>query len=257
MIDKQKANHYNSVVIIIQSIFGNSVKENLNKQLLFSFCCLIMVLNGGCSSSSKNVQGRSFAISSLAKNEIDLVTELHEKTVFDALKELATKLYKRNPSEWKKGGYESLELAVEAITADPFPDQEDMNAIESIRLTFEGKYQGDRVKVFIVGLERMILAAYDDRRSFYLHNMLDAQKLYDSARNIELASWLLRTKYNAKNELFLLSTSGSKEINLSFERLFGKMINAQDMIAQVMADRNHRQISYVLQTIITAFIPIL
>jgi len=102
----------------------------------------------------------------------------------------------------------------------------------------------------------MVLASYDDHRSFYLYNMLEAQKLYDSARNIELASWLVRTKYNSEGKLFLLSSGGSEKINLSFERLFGKMINAQDMIAQIMADRNHRQIKNVIQAVATAFIPI-
>ena len=147
-------------------------------------------------------------------------------------------------------------MAVEAITYEPFPKVAGKSSIDCIRLTFDEEYQGDRVKTFIVGLETMVLASYDGHRSFYLYNMLEAQKLYDSARNIELASWLVRTKYNSKGDLFLLSSGGSEKINLSFERLFGKMINAQDMIAQIMADRNHRQIKNVIQAVATAFIPI-
>jgi len=143
------------------------------------------------------------------------------------------------------------------MAGDPFPEVDCKINIESIRLTFDEEYQGDRVKAFIVGLETMVLASYDDHRSFYIHNMLEAQKLHDSARNIELASWLIRTKYNSRDELFLLSSGGTEEINLSFERLFGKMINAQDMMAQIMADRTHRQIKNVIQQIATAFIPIL
>jgi len=45
-------------------------------------------------------------------------------------------------------------------------------------------------------------------------------------------------------------------MNVSIERLFGKMINAQDMMAQIMADRSNRTIKNVLQSLITAFIPI-
>jgi hypothetical protein len=86
--------------------------------------------------------------------------------------------------------------------------------------------------------------------------MLEAQKLYDSARNIELASWLIRKKYKSNGKLFLLSSVGTPEINLSFERLFGKMINAQDMMAQIIADRSHRQIKNIIQSVATAFIPI-
>lgn len=232
------------------------MRKNLKKILLAVIACSIVILNTGCSSSG-DVRGRSFEIGSVVKNDIDLVSETHQLVVFDALKELAVKLYKRNPQEWKKGGYESLELAVEAMTGDPFPDVDGKTGVESIRLTFNEEYQGDRVKAFVVGLEAMVLASYDGHRSFYLYNMLEAQKLYDSARNIELASWLIRTKYNSEGKLFLLSTAGTEEINLSFERLFGKMINAQDMIAQIMADRTHRQIKNVIQHIATAFIPIL
>jgi hypothetical protein len=224
--------------------------------MLSFFILLIVLVNTGCSSSG-DVKGRGFEVLSVVKNDIDLVSETHQMVVFDAFKELAVKLYKRNPHEWKKEGHESLELAVEAITGDPFPEEVGgKTGVECIRLTFNEEYQGDRVKAFIVGLELMVLASYDDHRSFYLHNMLEAQKLYDSARNIELASWLVRTKYDSNGELFLLSSVGTEEINYSFERLFGKMINAQDMIAQIMADRTHRQIKNVIQAIATAFIPI-
>ncbi len=230
--------------------------RNYLKRLILPFVVLlIMVVNTGCSSSG-DVKGRSFEVMSVVKNDIDLVSETHQIVVFDALRELAVKLYKRNPHEWKKEGYESIELAVDAISGDPFPEVEGKISIECIRLTFDEEYQGDRVKAFIVGLESMVLASYDDHRSFYLYNMLEAQKLYDSARNIELASWLVRTKYDANGDLFLLSSVGTEEINYSFERLFGKMINAQDMIAQIMADRTHRQIKNVIQAIATAFIPI-
>ncbi len=231
------------------------MKQPFKRYLVRLACSLIILFNLGCSSSG-DVKGRQFELSSIVKNDIDLVSEMHQRVVFDALSELAVKLYKRNPSEWKKAGNKSLEAAVNTITANPFPVVEGKTSVDSLRLTFDENYQGDRVKVFVVGLESMILASYDGHRSFYLHNMLEAQKLYDSARNVELASWLLRTKYNEKGELFLLSSGGTEEVNLSFERLFGKIINAQDMIAQIMADRNHRQIKNVIQAIATAFIPI-
>jgi hypothetical protein len=67
---------------------------------------------------------------------------------------------------------------------------------------------------------------------------------------------LIRTKYDSDNKLFLLSSGDGDELNLSFERLFGKVINAQDMMAQIMADRTNRTIKNVIQTLATAFIPI-
>ena len=231
------------------------MKVHLKKIVFTAISCLIVTINTGCSSDG-DVQGRGFELSSVVKNDVDLISETHQTVVFDAIEELAVKLYKRNPKEWKKEGHESIEAAVDAMTGDPFPEVEGKTSVDCIRLAFDEEFQGDRVKAFIVGLETMVLVSYDDHRSFYLHNMLEAQKLYDSARNIELASWLVRTKYDSNDELFLLSTGGSDEVNLSFERLFGKMINAQDMIAQIMADRSHRQIKNVIQAIATAFIPI-
>ncbi|HEX9023122.1 MAG TPA: hypothetical protein VF799_04700 [Geobacteraceae bacterium] len=217
---------------------------------------LLIILFSGCAADKCDVRGRPFEIKSLAKTDIDLVSELHQRVVFDALRELAVKLYKRNPREWRKEGNRSLEEAVEVITANPFPAVNGKTSIDCIRLAFDEEFAGDRVKAFVAGLETMVLSSYDGKRSFYVYNLLDAQKLYNSARNIELASWLIRTKHDRKNVLFLVSTGEGGDVNLSFERLFGKMINAQDMLAQIMADRTHREIKTVIQTLMTVFIPI-
>jgi hypothetical protein len=217
---------------------------------------LLIGLIAGCAGTHKDVKGRTFEITSLVKNDIDLVTETHQQVVFASLKELAVKLYKRNPREWKKEGHKSLDDAVAALSSDPFPNVNGKTSIDCIRLAFDEKFKGDRVKAFVAGLETMVLDSYDGHRSVYIYNLLEAQKFYNSARNLELASWLLRTKYDSNNELFLLSSGDKDEVNLSFERLFGKMINAQDMMAQIMADRTHRQIKNVLQSAAMAFIPI-
>jgi len=228
----------------------------IKKQSLIVFGIFCLLLLTGCAGGKEDVKGRTFEISSVIKNDIDLVTETHQQMVFSSLKELAVKLYKRNPDEWKKEGHASIDDAVASFTSDPFPKVADKTSVDAIRLAFDEEYEGDRVKAFIVGLETMVLDSYNGHRPLYIYNMLEAQKLYDSARNIELASWLVRTKYNSEHQLFLVSTGEGSEINLSFERLFGKMINAQDMMAQIMADRTHRQIKNVIQSVATAFIPI-
>jgi hypothetical protein len=225
---------------------------------LFSVIAGIMsvLILAGCASSGGDVKRQNFEMSCLVKNDIDLVSETHQRVVFAALRELAVKLYKRNPREWKKEGNMSLEAAVAALSADPFPSVEGKTSIDCIRLAFEEEFHGDRVKAFVVGLETMVLNSYDGHRKLYFYNMLDAQKLYDSARNIELASWLIRTKHDSNNTLFLLSSDEGGKMNVGVERLFGKMIDAQDMMAQITADRSNRTIKNVLQTLVTAFIPI-
>lgn len=217
---------------------------------------LTILILAGCAGSDGEVKRQSFEVSSLVKNDIDLVTETHQRVVFASLRELAVKLYKRNPREWKKEGNASLEDAVAALSGDPFPSVGGKTSIDCIRLAFDEEFQGDRVKAFIAGLETMVLNSYDGHRSLYLYNMLDAQKLYNSARNIELASWLIRTKHDSSNTLFLLSSDEGGKMNVGIERLFGKMINAQDMMAQITADRSNRTIKNVIQSLVMAFIPI-
>ena len=110
------------------------MRTYLKRSLIAVIAFLLAILNTGCSSSG-DVQGRSFEIGSVVRNDIDLVSETHQMVVFDALKELAIKLYKRNPQEWKKDGHESLEMAVESMTGDPFPGVVGKVNIECIRVT--------------------------------------------------------------------------------------------------------------------------
>jgi hypothetical protein len=221
----------------------------------------LLALLSGCTSmpEGSKLKGTNFQPSSLAKTDVDLITETIQGFVFSSLKELATKLYKRNPREWRKTGYDSVESAVRRIVASPFSEVEGKRSIACIQLAFDGAYAGDRVKALVIGLETMTLDAYGGDQEFYMFDQLDAQKLYYSARNIEVASWMLRAKRNSEGELFLLSSTDPEgnTVNPSFERLFGKMINAQDIIAQIAADSTHRTIKQILQKMVTAFIPII
>jgi len=225
------------------------------KNTTFFSCLCFSLLLSACASEGQ-VKGRDFEMSSLLKNDIDLVSETHQTIVRKALIKLATKLYKRNPKQWRKAGYASRQQAIAELEHYPYSKINDKDGIVCIRQTFDESYQGDRIQSFIAGLQTMIMKAYDNHEEFYMHNLLEAQKLYDSARNLELAAWLLRTKRKADGRPFLYSTGEGEQVNLSFERLFGKMINAQDMLAQIMANRTHRQIKNTLQSLITAFIPI-
>ncbi|TAN46767.1 MAG: hypothetical protein EPN21_19590 [Methylococcaceae bacterium] len=192
----------------------------------------------------------------MAKTDIDLVGETHQKMLFTDLRTLAEKLYKRNPKEWKKGNHASLEDALNALFTEPYPEPESKHGTDCIRLAFEESYQGDRVAAFIAGLSTMIMDSYGNKHSYYILDRLDAQTLYNSARNIEVAAWMLRSKLDAKGQPYLQSSTQGSEVNLSFERLFGRLIANQDTIAQVTADRTHRIIKTTLQTVMMAFIPL-
>jgi hypothetical protein len=149
-----------------------------------------------------------------------------------------------------------VEEAVTEFVKFPFMSINGIKSIDCIWLSVDEDIEGDRVQAFNAGLQTMIFEAYQGQREFYMIDFLDAQKLYNSARNVEVASWLIRTKQSASGAVFLVSSGDSEEVNLSFERLFGKIINAQDMIAQIMANRQHRVLKSALQSMVTAFIPI-
>ena len=75
---------------------------------------------------------------------------------------------------------------------------------------------------------------------------LSPQSLYNGARNLEIAVWRLSNAKNAQGELLLLTNSiePGQAPNLSFEREFGKLIAAQDLIARVVEDKTNRAIRF-------------
>ena len=119
-------------------------------------------------------------------------------------------------------------------------------------------FKGDRVLAFTVGLHTMIMASYNDKKEFHIIDSLDAQKLYNSARNLEISVWRLSNKRDKYGKLFLLSNSNNGEIaNLSYERLFGKLIATQDTMAKITAEKTQRTIKSVIQSVASAvFLPI-
>jgi hypothetical protein len=104
----------------------------------------------------------------------------------------------------------------------------------------------------------MVFLAYNGKTEFYLTDSLDPQKLYNSARNIEIAAWKLANARDERGDPLLLSNEATSDVhNLSFEREFGKMIAYQDVMARVAAQRTNRTIRRVVQGLASAvFLPI-
>lgn len=209
-----------------------------------------------------SVRSGPFQLQQVAKSDIDDVAEVHVEAVIADLRALMTKLYRRNPREWRETGKPSLEWAVAQLFdtdfAWTFPELEDKRGTDLIHLAFEDDYEGDRVLAFVAGLLSMIHASYGGRTEFYVTDTLDPQKLYNSARNVEIAVWKLSNDRDARGAPYLLSNSlADEEPNLSFERLFGKVIARQDAMAKIVAGRTNRTIKHVIQRMLGAvFLPI-
>jgi len=81
-----------------------------------------------------------------------------------------------------------------------------------------------------------------------MFDYLDEQKLFDSARNIEVLAWRLSNTKDASGDLLLFSNSrAGEEENLSYERIFGKMIAIQDMMAFTIVGKWERGVNGVIK----------
>lgn len=227
------------------------------------FCAAFLL--AGCAAPVPPTPGAApagFSVGQLAKTDIDTVAELHVREALHHLRVLAEKLYRRNPREWRKGNHASVEEAVARLFEGDFqrqmPELEGRRGTEAVHLAFRDDFGGDRVAAFIWGLATMTLAAYNDRTEFYALDELDPQKLYNAARNYEIAAWKLAHARNSRGDLYLLSNEiTATERNLSFEREFGKLIGQTDMMARIVAGRTQRTIVRVIQNLATAvFLPI-
>jgi hypothetical protein len=205
---------------------------------------------------------RLFLASDLAKGDADIVAEVHAKESLASARLLMEKLYRRNPREWRKGNDASLDAAVarafDTRSAFRFAELGRVRGTDAIVLALKPEYSGDRVFAYGVGLASMIFISYNEKTEFYLTDTYDPQKLYNSARNIEIAAWKLANARDARGEPLLLSNEIAGDArNLSFEREFGKMIAYQDVMAEIAAQRTNRIIRKVVQTLATAvFLPI-
>ena len=205
---------------------------------------------------------RDFRTSDIAKADIDIAAETHAQECLASARLLMEKLYRRNPREWRKGNHPSMDAAV-ARAFNPqmqfrFPEIGNAQSTDAINLALKPDYEGDRVFAFGVGLASMIFISYNSKTEFYLTDSLDPQRLYNSARNIEIAAWKLANGRDNRGTLLILSNDGSTDVvNLSFEREIGKMIAYQDVMAQIAAQRTNRMIRRAVQTIAVAvFLPI-
>ena len=209
-----------------------------------------LVLLAGCRNSID-----TSSLNSLAKTSVDMVadTSLHELNRL--LEDLLVKLYKRNPRELDKVSGMSIGQRQNQIFDTPgrlvFKELKNLQGTAALDLAFDPDYQGDRVFALMTGLTGMIRSTYNWKSELFMLDSLDEQKLFNSARNIEVLVWRLSNTRDPAGELLLLSNSRSgEEQNLSYERLFGKMIAIQDMMAFTVAGKWGRGVNTAVKTAI-------
>lgn len=233
--------------------------------LLLLACSLISACAMNSPVENKPIPERSDRSSAnqLAKNDFDRMADVEIAENTQSLRNLMTKLYKRNPNQLAKSTPDPVEKMVDWVFEGEqqhrfqFKEIDNKQGTDAIFLAFNPDYQGDRVLPFIVGLHTMLLKAHGNKTDFYLTDNIDPQSVYNVARNIEIAAWKLSTARDANGNLYLLTNEiNEKDRNLSFEREFGKMIGRTDLYAIALAEKSQRLISRVMQSLATAvFLP--
>ena len=188
----------------------------------------------------------------LAQSDVNRMATLGMRDNLDSLLRIADKLYRRNPAEWRKSGATSREAALARLRLSldspvPWPDLQGRRDIAALSLVLHPDFSGDRVAGLVAASADMLVTAHGGKTRLYLIDSLDAQYVYNAARNIEIAVWLLSSRRTAAGQPLLLADeiSGS-ERNLSFEREFGKIIGRLDLLAEVVTEKYRRAaISYV------------
>lgn len=230
---------------------------------IFLIIGLLMILLGCQTAADRDVpiQGRAFQLDDIAKADVDMVAEVNVLQSLDYLRELTRKLYVRNPNQVIRGRHLSRESAM-ALLFGPrqmaqLPALEGRRSSDAVTLAFDPAFEGDRVQAFAFGLRTMLLDTYGGDEELYLFESLDPQKLYYLARNLEIAFWKLKHDHDEQGRTLLLSNALEGGGDLSFERLAGKLIALQDLMAQVIADTTNRQIKTVIQSVASAvFFPL-
>jgi hypothetical protein len=225
--------------------------------LLLSGCALALLL-AGCAGTAPAPTPRGeapsapLASSELAQSDVNRMATLGMRDNLDSLYRLLDKLYRRNPAEWRKTSSVSREAAIQQVRAaidqrQPWPELQGKRDIAAMSLALGPDFKGDRVAAFIYASADMLIVAHKGKTAFYLVDGLDAQHIYNAARNIESAVWLLGTRRNAAGQPLLLADEISeRERNLSFEREFGKVIGRLDLLSEVLTEKYRRAvISYV------------
>ena len=201
-------------------------------------------------------------LTNIAKTDIDIITEIHVNNAKENIEDLIIKLYKLNPIYIRKNEkFNNVSEVIIDIFKDIDVKKIDKTGKDNINLILKGfnhDFNGDRIYYICKGLYGMINASYNYKNKFYLTDpKLDAHKLMNTAINIETLVWRLSNSKNNGEILIKTNNINKNKINLSFERLFGKLINNQENMARIISSQQGRIIQKAAKGIVSSiFLPI-
>lgn len=221
--------------------------------LLFRCVLLVgVVLLSGCG---------GYEIKNLAKSDIALVTDEFITETRTLVRDLMVKLYRRNPDQLTRGSRTTIDARLSQIRDTPGPlafrELGLAQELDALELVFDPSFDGDRVFALTAGLGGMLRLAYGYNRETFMFDSMDPQLLETSARNTEILLWRLSNNRRPDGRHWLITNEYQGKVdNLSFERLFGKLIALQDMMARIASDASDRNVTKVVHTATSVFIPL-
>ena len=86
---------------------------------------------------------------------------------------------------------------------------------------------------------------------------LTVPALLASAHNVEILAWRLQKDRTDNNEPYLVTSEYKGVVdNLSFERLFGKLIVLQEIMARIAGGSGNRVVNTAVRAVSMVFIPL-
>lgn len=197
------------------------------------------------------------------QTSVDRMATLGMHDNLQSLYLLMSKLYLRNPSQWRQSGYPDAVSAAREVRQAielrrPLPALGERRDLEALSYSLSPEFRGDRVGAFIYAIGSMLVTAHGGRTEFYMTNSINPQFVSNAARNIEKATWLLSQRQDVNGVLLLFSNEISEEAsNLSFAVEFGKIVARLDLLTQMLDERYRRvALNYAQSLLLMNFLPV-
>ncbi|AZE84485.1 putative lipoprotein [Pseudomonas orientalis] len=231
---------------------------------------LLAVLFALCTNGCSQQQGRDVARQfsegkpeEFFQTSVDRMATLGMRDNLQSLYLLMSKLYLRNPSQWRQSGYPDAVTAARTIrqaieNRQPLPALGERRDLAALSYSLSPEFRGDRVGAFIYAIGSMLVTAHGERTQFYVTDSINPQFVSNAARNIEKATWLLGQRQDANGVLLLFSNEISEEgSNLSFAVEFGKIVARLDLLTQILDERYRRiGLNYAQSLLLMNFLPV-
>lgn len=201
-------------------------------------------------------------IKELLQTDTNRMTTLAMRNNLHSIYILLNKFYKRNPNQWQKIAntqQDAEKIVHEAIEKNqPLPGLAGKQSVEALHIALSPDFQGDRAGALAYATATMIIQAHGGHSEFYMADIIDAEYLYNAARNIEIAQWMLKEHKDANGKALLVSNEISEHgYNLNFAIEAAKIVARLDLIASVLDEKYRRiGINYAQNLFFFTFLPV-